>query len=220
MIATSSVITQTGAVESVFVGPIVGTSGTPLVGLTDISLSIFRASDKKFLDWSTMAFSATPTTLYQAMTELDSTQAPGIYYLDINTSSFVGTNADDHYMVAISQQGPGSAKNALQMGEFRIGTIVDKVEANLTASVASVPAALLATSTSGITGRTTVGGALVYLRKLASNKLVETDGDPGTLVLYDDDGVTVLETYQLLDVTGSAVVTPAGQPAQRSAASP
>ena len=412
----SSVIAQTGATETVMVGPIVDVNGNPLTGLTSIKAAIIRASDRHFLDWSTLGFTATPTTEYQALTELDSARAPGVYYLSVNTSTFVGTNAADRYFVYISQQGASSAVNALQMGELRVGTVVDKVEANLNGhvamysgtasggssgsitltggnsadnyfrwmtvaivggtgagqarviasyvgstkvatvhrpwtvapdstsvfeitvgaqpdlleiglaqggtsttiqlissssstdnlyvgnsiaitsgtgvgqersitgyvgatttvtvdeawvttpdatsvyvmtfgrarvgSVASAAvttiqsglatsggltslqahgdsawatvtgSALLGTSLAGITGRTTLGGALVYLRKMASNRLAETDGSPGTLVLYDDDGVTVLGTYNLTDISGAAVSTPAGQPARRTAVTP
>lgn len=58
---------------------------------------------------------------------------------------------------------------------------------------------------------------LELIRKYATNKLVQASGDPGTLTLYDDNGVTVLKTHQLLDELGNAVLPAVGTPGQRSA---
>ncbi len=55
-------------------------------------------------------------------------------------------------------------------------------------------------------------------RKALTNKLTEAAGAPGTLVLMDDDTTTPIKTWMLLDGTGAAVVTGAGEPARRSAA--
>ena len=176
----SSVITQTGATETVVAGPIVDSNGNPLTGLTSIKVAVFRASDLTFLDWSTMGFTATPVTLYQALTELDSVRVPGVYYLKINTSSFTGTSTNDRYFASVSQQGASTAVNALQMGEFRIGTIVDKVETNLDTNVGSraAPGAAMAltsgerTTTAGVVldaalaGHTTAGSVGVALANL------------------------------------------------------
>jgi hypothetical protein len=61
---------------------------------------------------------------------------------------------------------------------------------------------------------------VTFLRKVAKNRLEETSGNPGTLVLYDDDGATPLETWSLRDETGGAVNPATGTPAKRSAATP
>lgn len=58
---------------------------------------------------------------------------------------------------------------------------------------------------------------ITLLRKGLTNKLEETAGNPGTLVLRDDDGVTVLKTWTLTDSLGGAVVASVGEPARRSA---
>lgn len=60
--------------------------------------------------------------------------------------------------------------------------------------------------------------ALTLLRKLATNRLEETSGNPGTLRLYDDDGTTVLKTWTLRDENGGPVAATAGAPARRGAA--
>lgn len=62
-----------------------------------------------------------------------------------------------------------------------------------------------------------VGADMTFLRKLATNKLVETSGNPGKLVLYDDNGTTVLKTWDLNDEFSGAIVPTVGTPARRSA---
>jgi hypothetical protein len=59
-----------------------------------------------------------------------------------------------------------------------------------------------------------------FLRKMSTNRLEEASGNPGTLTLYDDDDVTVIETWNLLDETGGPIVPAVGTPAKRSAATP
>lgn len=61
---------------------------------------------------------------------------------------------------------------------------------------------------------------ITLLRKMVTNKLIETAGTPGQLVLYDDDGVTPLKTWQLRDGTGAGTQLAVGAPARRSASSP
>lgn len=63
----------------------------------------------------------------------------------------------------------------------------------------------------------TASADLTLLRKLATNRMVETPGNPGTLELYDDDGTTVIGTWQLADYTGGAVIGSIGAPARRGA---
>jgi hypothetical protein len=60
-------------------------------------------------------------------------------------------------------------------------------------------------------------GDLAIVRKSITNRMEEAPGNPGTLILYDDDGTTVLLTWQLRDVTGGAIVGTVGSPARRSA---
>jgi hypothetical protein len=59
---------------------------------------------------------------------------------------------------------------------------------------------------------------VVLLRKGLTNRLEEAPGFPGTLVLYDDDGVTPLLNWTLRDASGGPVVGAVGAPARRSAA--
>lgn len=60
--------------------------------------------------------------------------------------------------------------------------------------------------------------AVTLLRKLATNRLEETSGNPGTLRLFDDDASTVLKTWPLRDESGGPVAASVGAPARRGAA--
>jgi hypothetical protein len=62
------------------------------------------------------------------------------------------------------------------------------------------------------------GGDTVLLRKALTNRMEETPGNPGTLILFDDDGITPLLTWQLRDAQGGPIVGGIGAPARRSAA--
>jgi hypothetical protein len=59
---------------------------------------------------------------------------------------------------------------------------------------------------------------LALLRKLATNRLEEYPGNPGQLILFDDDAVTPLRTWQLRDASGGPIVSTVGAPARRTAA--
>ena len=56
------------------------------------------------------------------------------------------------------------------------------------------------------------------IRKMHTNRLEAIPGNPGSLVLYDDDGTAVLKTWLLRDHESAAVVGVAGSPALRAAA--
>lgn len=60
--------------------------------------------------------------------------------------------------------------------------------------------------------------AVALLRKLATNRLEESAGDPGSLRLFDDDGTTILKTWLLRDENGGPVASSPGAPARRGAA--
>lgn len=62
------------------------------------------------------------------------------------------------------------------------------------------------------------GTNVELLRKMVTNRFEETPGNPGIAVLFDDDGVTPLLSWQLRDASGNAVLSNVGAPAKRSAA--
>ena len=56
------------------------------------------------------------------------------------------------------------------------------------------------------------------LRKFQTNRLELTDGNPGIWTLYDDDNVTPLKMFEVRDVSGGAIIQPAGAPSRRAKA--
>jgi hypothetical protein len=56
------------------------------------------------------------------------------------------------------------------------------------------------------------------LEKVHRNRLEEAPGNPGTLVLYDDDDLTPLLTWTLRDELGGAVASSPGAPSRRTKA--
>jgi len=56
---------------------------------------------------------------------------------------------------------------------------------------------------------------VALLRKGMTNRMEEFGGDPGQLILYDDDGVTPLMRWELRDESGGLVVSTVGQPSRR-----
>lgn len=54
------------------------------------------------------------------------------------------------------------------------------------------------------------------VRKYHTNRMHEASGNPGSIVLYDDDDATALRTHQLRDETGGAVGPSTATPARRS----
>jgi hypothetical protein len=56
------------------------------------------------------------------------------------------------------------------------------------------------------------------LRKQITNRLESSSGNPGTLILYDDDGTTPLKTWELRDEGSGPVFATVGAPAKRGAA--
>jgi len=55
------------------------------------------------------------------------------------------------------------------------------------------------------------------IRKSIINRLEEFPGNPGQLILYDDDGVTPIKSWQLRDAAGGPTLAVTGAPSKRSA---
>lgn len=68
-------------------------------------------------------------------------------------------------------------------------------------------------------GGDTLADTLDLIRKIHTNRLDATPGDPGSLTLYDDDAVSVLRTWTLRDYQSNAVLGAVGSPALRGASS-
>ena len=91
---------------------------SPVTGSSTILLSIRRKSDDYFLDFNDDTFKASGwTTREVAMSEVDSTNAPGEYAYDWDTSSVTNETADDLYVFR-ARDSAAAAKNLPTVGEI------------------------------------------------------------------------------------------------------
>jgi len=97
---------QTDSTEPIIV-VVLDIFGHPLVGKTDICLSVRRQSDGKYLDWSDMHFkNGGPIgQLHQPMNQVNATRSAGEYQLDFDTSAIVNAIDDDIYETRAEQVG-------------------------------------------------------------------------------------------------------------------
>lgn len=119
---------QTGSAEPV-IAMALDIFGAPLVGKTDIVLSVRRQSDGKYLDWSDMRFKngGGLVQLYQAMAEVHATRSPGEYQLLFDTSAIVNPVDDDTYETRAEQVGGSDAMNMPQLGELKVDAWLQKI---------------------------------------------------------------------------------------------
>lgn len=101
--------------------PLVNASGTPLTGLGDVLLLISRASDDFFLDWNDNTFKSSAwTDIDQVMTELDATNAAGVYYHDFPATG----HGDDEFTAYIKS---ATAKNSPLLAAVNVGGFIDSI---------------------------------------------------------------------------------------------
>jgi hypothetical protein len=125
---------QTGATERVEAIMLDG-SLAPLTGLLDALLSVRRVSDGYWLYFSDDTFKASGwTTRQQVMSELDSTNDPGVYGHDLDTSAITNMAADDTLELRADC---ASAVNTPQTGEIKVGQFVDNLDAAVSSRAAA-----------------------------------------------------------------------------------
>lgn len=124
---------------------VVSVSGDPLTGKTDIFLRIQRGSDNWFLDWDDNTFKETAhTALDTVLTEVDITNAPGLYELVGGFDSSVVTNlAEEDDLTVIPVQTPKTDARLptpaeLQVRVDRVQAQVDKIDLAPTLGPSSV----------------------------------------------------------------------------------
>ena len=212
----SSVEIASGAPEPIRVEYLI--DGEPVLSSITVKADVRRVGGQ-VLDWNDATFKAIGSVVqrYVTLTE-DGASYPGRYSYTWNTSTITNAAASDVYQVMVYDD-----SEIIGMGEIRVGTVdtIDDTAADVTTILGYTPAATAAaTWATVITGNETLeqaGGALNVLRGALLNPLNEADGDPGTLILKKNDGVTTWVTWTLLDQNGGAVVGSPGEPARRSA---
>jgi hypothetical protein len=135
------------------------------------------------------------------------------FYLDWTTNTFknVGWGLKDKPMVGIGNGVYQVILNVSLLGFTPLTGLPQKIIAEYTSTGAG---------TSGLTSDTIFISELrpdaETARQYQSNRLEALGGLPGTLTLYEDDGVTVKSVQALHDFAGGAVVDTPGTPAKRS----
>jgi hypothetical protein len=135
-------------------------------------------------------------------------------YLDWDDGTFKGsgwstkyaslTEAErGHYVRTLDLSGvPGATAGLFMLAEYRVdngGDVVGDAQ-----DVVSV---------------VTTNTDTILLRKALTNRMEESPGNPGTLILNDDDDMTPLINQQLRDFAGDATIGVQGSPARRTKAS-
>lgn len=167
-----------------------GTGG--VAGLSP-TVAVRRLSDGWYLDWDDASFKSSGwTTKNGSLTD----KTAGRYERNLALTSSAGTVLVIEYACADS---------GYEVSE------TDTIQ--VVAALVDLPASVWANSDA-----TTLVSRVALLNKVARNRLVQTAGDPGTLVLYDDDATTPLLTWSLTSGTGGAVTAPTGAPLRRGAA--
>lgn len=113
-----------GTTERIFVNAF-NASGTPLTGLSDVKLEIYRKSDGKYFDFDDETFkSAGWTTRQGVMTELSSTYSPGVYYYDFDTTDHTSQFVEECFLMTMTSV---TAANDPVYGELKVGGYVDQI---------------------------------------------------------------------------------------------
>jgi len=106
-----------------------GSDMSALTGKTDILISIRRTSDGYWYDFDDDTFKTSGwTERREQMTETDSTNAPGTYHYDFDTSAITNETANDTYMIRVEQSPGSDAVNVPQYGEIKVGQYVDYID--------------------------------------------------------------------------------------------
>jgi hypothetical protein len=102
--------------------------------------------------------------------------------------------------------------------EIQNGLATAAALATVATNVQATPAAVWNVAQSGYSSDTTTfGWALRALRIIATNRIAEAPGTPGTLIVYADDATSAFITYNLNDFNGNGVLGMIGAPARRAA---
>jgi len=122
---------QTDAIEQIE-SLILNEDNDPITGLTDILITIRSVATGYFLDFDDMTLKNSAwTTRQETMTELDSTNAPGVYYYSYDTSTVTNITANDTHQIYVDQDPGIDSKSTPQNGELKIGQYADYIDKSI-----------------------------------------------------------------------------------------
>lgn len=161
----------------------------------------------------------------------ESSQKPGLYRFDV-PSLFLTTHGPGSYAVVIQVDtitGPSPPPEVLAVldGVLHVNeedfdslpTAAEVAAAVAAPTVAQIADAVWDESASSHSTAGSMGAKanlIELLRKVATNRVEESPGNPGKLIVYDDDGTTKILEFNLLDNSDGAIVPTVGTPAKRS----
>lgn len=172
---------------------------------------------------STASVSAIPAAV---IAQAIAGSAPGsvgaaLLHLDVDVSSRLPTTSYAAAPTAATIAAAVVAESIAGAAAGSVGAALATASGYVIPNAAAIAAAVwdLDLATYGTYAQVTKAGGSLYAMKIVSlNRAVETAGNPGTLVIYRDNGTTPFATMQLRDAAGGAVVSATGEPAQRAAA--
>lgn len=113
-----------GTTERIF-ATVSDSSGSPVSGLADVLLEMYRKSDGKYFDFNDTTFKSSGWTTRQgAMTELSAAYSPGVYYYDFNTTDHSSQFVEESYLMTVTS---ATAANDPLYGELKVGGFVDQI---------------------------------------------------------------------------------------------
>lgn len=182
------------------------TGQSPTVAVRDASTS------NRYLDWSTGLFATSGwTTKYGSMIEVER----GHYRRSWNTS--LGGLAAG-FVAVVEYELTGTYK-AVAEDIVRLVAAIDDVASVVNAHTDAQLALLTAVVNTRLATASYVAPdntGIALLRKHMTNRLETSPGNPGQLILYDDDDVTPLMTHTIRSVTDGIVSISPTSPAKRS----
>lgn len=125
----------------------------------------------------------------------------------------------DNWRLAFEERAPSgwvscsvTGGNLVAVNDYNNNPIYPTAFTQVQIRQSTAPAAL-EVETSGLTP--TESSMLTGLFKAAMNNQVLTDTASGNFIIYDDDDVTPLYVFTVLDPDGNNIILPAGSPTQR-----
>jgi hypothetical protein len=190
-------------------------AGEPVTGLTGgtaVTVKIFNPTNGQVWDWSTSAFSATPSDPTEALAEVSASNAPGYYSV-----TWPGAAAG-LYVAEVTPPEGLTASDEPVADDLRVREDAAPGDqmALTSGERTTLSGVVWATAETGAAG--TMGYAQTLMRKWITNRNSVDTTSSGRMRLFDDDAETVILTWTLRDRDGNAITAPAGSPAQRGEA--
>lgn len=115
---------QNGEIEKILITSL-DENGDFITALSDVYIEITRLSDGYYLDFDDNTFKNSGwVSKTQLMVELDSSNSPGVYFYNFNTSGF---DDDDYYIRVISV----TSANSPWEGVLRVGGFIDNLDVKI-----------------------------------------------------------------------------------------